>query len=165
MEPLHTDLDRRIQNLIERLRGMIARFIGGAHPASPPPLGQGRGAGMPTAGTERSASCPPGALVNVGGDDWIDVDDACKGIALAGASGSGKTSTGMGRFSTRAVIARGFGGIVIPGKPEDFERFAHLMETLGRRDGPGGDPPGQTASPSTCSATCARWPGARWRSF
>lgn len=60
-----------------------------------------------------------------GGSEWT-ARDACNGVQVFGAIGSGKTS-GSGAAIALALLARGFGGLVLCAKPEErslWQRYA-----------------------------------------
>ncbi len=58
-------------------------------------------------------------------DPWT-IRDACEGVQIFGAIGSGKTS-GSGAAIAKAFLQAGFGGLVLCAKPEErllWERYA-----------------------------------------
>lgn len=77
-------------------------------------------------------------LLNFGSPDndadvWR-IRDACEGVVVFGAVGSGKTS-GSGAAIARAYLHAGFGGLVLTAKPDEAKRWLRLCEETGR----GGD--------------------------
>jgi hypothetical protein len=79
---------------------------------------------------------PGGALVRVGpGDkDWITAHQAMENIFIIGGIGSGKTS-GPGDAIARAMLALGWGFLVLAAKVDEFARWEKLCGQAGR----GGD--------------------------
>jgi hypothetical protein len=74
-------------------------------------------------------------LLNFGNDD-SDLDawrvrDACEGILIFGAVGSGKTS-GSGATVARAFLQAGFGGLVLTVKPDEAARWERMCRETGR---------------------------------
>jgi hypothetical protein len=65
------------------------------------------------------------------GDDIWRLKDACEGVLILGAPGSGKTS-GSGFAFASAFLAAGFGGLVLAAKPEEARRWQSLCVRLGR---------------------------------
>ena len=60
--------------------------------------------------------------------DYLTVSDLCTGVAIFGATGSGKTS-GSGQTVALALLAAGFGGLVLSAKTEEralWERWAAM---------------------------------------
>jgi hypothetical protein len=75
------------------------------------------------------------ALLNFGfreseADLWR-VRDACEGVAVFGAVGSGKTS-GSGYALAQAFLQAGFGGLVLTVKPDEAQRWQRLCRETGR---------------------------------
>lgn len=56
-------------------------------------------------------------------DQWT-IRDACEGLQIFGAIGSGKTS-GSGASLARAFLQGGFGGLVLCAKPEERKLWEH----------------------------------------
>lgn len=65
-------------------------------------------------------------------DAWT-VRDACTGVQVFGAIGSGKTS-GSGASIALALMARGFGGLVLCAKPEERALWQSYAARTGRAD-------------------------------
>jgi hypothetical protein len=63
-------------------------------------------------------------------DAWT-IRDACEGIHIFGATGSGKT-TGSGAILARSLIRAGFGGLVLCAKPEERILWERYMKEAGR---------------------------------
>lgn len=66
-------------------------------------------------------------------DAWT-VGDACEGVHIFGATGSGKTS-GSGEAIAKRFLEHGFGGLVLCAKPDEretWERYAHETGTYNR---------------------------------
>jgi hypothetical protein len=63
-------------------------------------------------------------------DVWR-IRDACEGLLIFGAVGSGKTS-GSGSAIARAYLTAGFGGLVLTAKPDEARRWARMCEETGR---------------------------------
>jgi len=61
------------------------------------------------------------------------VRDACQGVQVFGATGSGKTS-GSGRYLAMSYLAYGFGGLVLCAKPDERQLWEELTEATGRED-------------------------------
>jgi hypothetical protein len=74
-------------------------------------------------------------LLDLGsGDDQEDIwqiKDACEGVLILGAPGSGKTS-GSGFAFASAFLTSGFGGLVLTAKPEEARRWERLCARTGR---------------------------------
>ena len=74
-------------------------------------------------------------LLNFGDDrskaDVWRIRDACEGIAVFGAVGSGKTS-GSGSAIARAFLQAGFGGLVLTVKPDEARRWQRMCQETGR---------------------------------
>ena len=66
------------------------------------------------------------------GDIWR-IRDACEGVAVFGAVGSGKTS-GSGAALARTFLLAGFGGLVLTVKPDEAERWRRMCIETGRED-------------------------------
>ncbi|MEO0337935.1 MAG: type IV secretory system conjugative DNA transfer family protein [Bacteroidota bacterium] len=65
-------------------------------------------------------------LVQLSASDAWTIRDACEGTQVFGATGSGKTS-GSGQAIAKAMLANGFGGLVLTAKPDEaalWERYA-----------------------------------------
>jgi hypothetical protein len=65
-------------------------------------------------------------------DVWR-IRDACEGLLIFGAVGSGKTS-GSGSAIARAYLTAGFGGLVLTAKPDEARRWLRMCEETGRAD-------------------------------
>jgi len=63
-------------------------------------------------------------------DVWR-IRDACEGLLIFGAVGSGKTS-GSGSAIARAYLTAGFGGLVLTAKPDEARRWLRMCEETGR---------------------------------
>lgn len=63
-------------------------------------------------------------------DAW-SIRDACEGVQIFGAIGSGKTS-GSGATLARSYLSAGFGGIVMCAKPEERRLWEHYARQTGR---------------------------------
>jgi len=85
-----------------------------------------RGGGAPT----DPLDC---ALMPLGRHDAFTVRDACEGVAIFGAVGSGKTS-GSGAAFARAFLSSGFGGLVTTAKPDERALWEHYAREPGRSD-------------------------------
>jgi hypothetical protein len=73
-------------------------------------------------------------LVNFGDDSGADVwrvRDACEGVLIFGAPGSGKTS-GSGSAIAKAFLEAGFGGLILTVKPDEARRWQRVCEKTGR---------------------------------
>lgn len=66
------------------------------------------------------------------GDDWT-IRDACEGVQIFGALGSGKTS-GSGKAIAHAFLRNGFGGLVLTAKPDERETWEKYAEATGRAE-------------------------------
>ena len=76
-------------------------------------------------------------LINLGysassADVW-KIRDACEGVLILGAIGSGKTS-GTGNAIARTYLTSGFGGLVLTVKPDEAARWIRLCRETGRED-------------------------------
>lgn len=69
-------------------------------------------------------------FTNARADVWT-LRDACEGVQIFGALGSGKTS-GSGQAIARAMLAAGFGGLVLTAKPDERELWERYAEQTGR---------------------------------
>ena len=65
--------------------------------------------------------------------DRFTVRDACQGVHIFGATGSGKTS-GSGRHLALSYLRAGFGGIVLTAKPDELELWQDYARQTGRAD-------------------------------
>lgn len=65
-------------------------------------------------------------------DPW-SVRDATQGTLILGATGSGKT-TGSGQAIAKAMLARGFGGLVLTAKSDETETWRRYCDETGRSD-------------------------------
>lgn len=66
------------------------------------------------------------------GDPWT-IRDACEGVQVFGAIGSGKT-TGSGATLARAFLRAGFGGLVLCAKPEERQLWEQYAQETGRSE-------------------------------
>lgn len=73
-------------------------------------------------------------LVTLSQHDFLTVGDLCTGVAIFGATGSGKTS-GSGEALALPMLAAGFGGLVLSAKTDERE----LWESYARKAGRLGD--------------------------
>jgi hypothetical protein len=69
-------------------------------------------------------------LLKLGSQSWT-VDDACMGVLIMGATGSGKTS-GSGAHLAHAYLRAGFGGLVLCAKPDERQRWEQYAKACGR---------------------------------
>jgi len=68
------------------------------------------------------------SICTLGGDPWT-LNNACQGVQIFGATGSGKTS-GTGKALAKAYLRKGFGGLVLTVKPEDpADWLQYVLET------------------------------------
>lgn len=72
-------------------------------------------------------------LLRLSDDDVWTIRDACEGVAIFGATGSGKTS-GSGEALAKAFLRGGFGGLVLCAKPDERRLWERYAEQTGRRD-------------------------------
>ena len=83
---------------------------------------------------EVSADHPPDLpLWEWGEGDTFTLADATTGVAVFGATGSGKTS-GPARMLALSYLASGFGGLVLCAKPEERRQWEEWAEAAGRWD-------------------------------
>lgn len=64
-------------------------------------------------------------------NDHLTIRNACEGIHIFGATGSGKTS-GSGETIAKAFLDNDFGGLVLTAKPEDVQRWTDYCRDAGR---------------------------------
>lgn len=69
---------------------------------------------------------------NAPGDVWT-LRDACAGVQIFGALGSGKTS-GSGQAIAKAYLAAGFGGLILTAKPDERELWENYAKATGREE-------------------------------
>lgn len=69
-------------------------------------------------------------LMRIPGGEW-KVDDAMKGVAIFGGTGSGKTS-GSGRTLALKYLAEGWGGVVLCVKTDEAELWERYCKEAGR---------------------------------
>lgn len=69
-------------------------------------------------------------LFGAGNDAWR-IKDACEGVVIFGATGSGKTS-GSGQTLAREYLRAGFGGLVLCAKPDEPALWAEYASKMGR---------------------------------
>ncbi len=72
-------------------------------------------------------------LCSFSATDPFTLRDACEGVQIFGATGSGKTS-GSGAALARSYLRAGFGGLVLTTKPDDRAFWQRLCSETGRRD-------------------------------
>lgn len=72
-------------------------------------------------------------LNGAAGLEYLTVSDLCTGCAVFGATGSGKTS-GSGQQIALALLAAGFGGLVLSAKTEERALWERLARMTGRTD-------------------------------
>lgn len=84
----------------------------------------------PAAGEQFPLDTPLLAFSNSRSDLWT-LRDACEGVQIFGALGSGKTS-GSGQAIARAFLAAGFGGLVLTAKPDERELWERYAREAGR---------------------------------
>jgi hypothetical protein len=65
-------------------------------------------------------------------EPWT-IRDAVKGTQIFGGIGSGKTS-GSGKWIAKSFLSKGFGGIVLCGKPEEAEDWLNYAKETGREN-------------------------------
>lgn len=65
--------------------------------------------------------------------DPFTIREACEGIQIFGGIGSGKTS-GSGAFFAQAMLAQGFGGIVLTAKADEIDLWKTYAAKTGRSD-------------------------------
>lgn len=70
-------------------------------------------------------------LLRVSKQDVWTIRDACEGALILGGTGSGKTS-GPGFAYARALLAAGFGGLVLTAKPDEAALWRAHAEATGR---------------------------------
>lgn len=87
-------------------------------------------------GTSPSSIAPPADYLDTpllmlsSADPWT-IRDACEGVQVFGAIGSGKTS-GSGAAIAKAFLRQGFGGLVLCAKPEERRLWEHYAAETGR---------------------------------
>ena len=69
-------------------------------------------------------------LLRIGSQSWT-INDACEGVMIMGATGSGKTS-GSGAHLAHAYLRAGFGGLVLCSKPDERPRWEQYAKECGR---------------------------------
>jgi len=69
-------------------------------------------------------------LLQIDSDRWR-IKDACEGVVIFGATGSGKTS-GSGQTLAHSYLAHGFGGLVLCAKPEESKLWRAYAKEAGR---------------------------------
>lgn len=72
-------------------------------------------------------------LLNLTAQDSFTLRDACNGVHVFGAIGSGKTS-GAGRALAGAYLRAGMGGLILCAKPEEVELWLSYCQQHGRKD-------------------------------
>lgn len=68
-----------------------------------------------------------------GAADALTLQDFCENFLVTGATGSGKSS-GSGRALADAMLAHGFGGLVLTVKPDERRRWEQYMASVGRSE-------------------------------
>jgi type IV secretory pathway TraG/TraD family ATPase VirD4 len=86
----------------------------------------------PASGEPFPLDTPLLQFTNARADLWT-LRDACEGVQIFGALGSGKT-TGSGQAIARAFLASGFGGLVLTAKPDERELWEQYAKETGRSD-------------------------------
>ena len=76
--------------------------------------------------------CLDTPLLQLSASDHWTIRDACEGTQIFGATGSGKTS-GSGQAIARAMLASGFGGMVLTAKPDEARLWQRYAEQTGRQ--------------------------------
>ncbi|KAA3662555.1 MAG: hypothetical protein DWQ10_02145 [Calditrichaeota bacterium] len=71
------------------------------------------------------------SLLNFSPNDSFRIRDACEGICIFGATGSGKTS-GSGAALTKAYLAHGFGGLILTAKNDERALWQNYARETGR---------------------------------
>lgn len=66
-------------------------------------------------------------------EDPFSTRDACEGIQIFGAIGSGKTS-GSGQYLALSYLAHGFGGLVLTAKPDETQLWRDYAARVGRSE-------------------------------
>lgn len=66
-------------------------------------------------------------------EDILTISDFVRGCQIFGGIGSGKTS-GSGKTIAKAFLKKGFGGLVLCGKPDEAEEWQKYAAQLGRKD-------------------------------
>ena len=69
-------------------------------------------------------------LLRFGSQTWT-IGDACEGVLIMGATGSGKTS-GSGAYLAHSYLRAGFGGLVLCAKPDERARWEQYAKACGR---------------------------------
>lgn len=97
----------------------------------------------------RAPVAPPDPLLDrtllmLAGQNPFTIRQACEGIQIFGATGSGKT-TGSGQALALAFLQAGFGGLVLTAKPDECGRWQAYCRETGRIEDlllfePGGTP-------------------------
>jgi hypothetical protein len=64
------------------------------------------------------------------GDSWT-IGDACEGVQIFGATGSGKTS-GSGATLARSYLENGFGGLILTAKSDEIDNWKKYCDETGR---------------------------------
>jgi NAD(P)-dependent dehydrogenase (short-subunit alcohol dehydrogenase family) len=67
------------------------------------------------------------------GGEPLSLQDFCENFLVTGATGSGKSS-GSGRALADAMLAHGFGGLVLTVKPDERQRWEHYLWSVGRSE-------------------------------
>ena len=96
----------------------------------------GKSSAPPPAGTDPARNpfpldTPLLSFSHAPADAWT-LRDACEGVQIFGALGSGKTS-GSGQAIAKAYLAAGFGGLVLTAKPDERELWEQYADQTGRR--------------------------------
>lgn len=72
-------------------------------------------------------------LIELAPQDWIDARSTMAGTFICGTTGAGKTS-GSGQSLLKAMMARGYGGVVHCAKPGDRAEVEQWAKEVGRKD-------------------------------
>ena len=70
-------------------------------------------------------------LLEFGHQDAWTLRDACEGVFIVGATGSGKTS-GSGKTLAHSLLASGFGGLILTVKPDERQLWEQYVHNVGR---------------------------------
>lgn len=71
-------------------------------------------------------------LLNLSSEDKFTLADACEGVQIFGATGSGKTS-GSGRQLALAYLRAGMGGLALTAKPDERAVWERYCRETGRQ--------------------------------
>ena len=104
------------------LSSFIHNIFGKSSPEQPAPQPSGEAFSLETPLLQFSHSA----------DLWT-LADACEGVQIFGALGSGKTS-GSGQAIAKSYLRAGFGGLVLTAKPDERELWERFAADTGRSD-------------------------------